>query len=73
MQHYGFQQCETIKPTSSTSCGVFAIGCGSGSRQRGGIDGDIMGCWNTVVTDVEEQRDGAAIDDTSMTVLLEPL
>lgn len=49
------------------------MGSGSGSKQRGGIDGDMIGCWNTVVTDVEEQRDEAVIDDTSMTVLLEPL
>ncbi len=32
-----------------------------------------MGCWNTVVTVVEEHREGAAMDDTSMAVLLAPL
>lgn len=35
--------------------------------------GDMMGCWNTVVTVVEEQREGGAMDDTSMAVLLAPL
>lgn len=59
--------------TSSSSCGIFAKGCASGSRHRGGMAGDIMGCWNTVVTVVEEQREGAAMDDTSMAVLLGPL
>lgn len=49
------------------------MGCESGSRQRGGMAGDMMGCWNTVVTVVEEQREGAAMDDTSMAVLLAPL
>lgn len=32
-----------------------------------------MGCWKTVVTVVEEQREGAAMDDTSMVVPLAPL
>lgn len=49
------------------------MGCVSGSRQSGGIAGDIIGCWNTVVTVVEEQREGALIDDTSIAVLLAPL
>lgn len=49
------------------------MGCESESKQIGGMAGDMMGCWNTVVTVVEEQRDGAAMDDTSMTVLLAPL
>ena len=63
----------TIKHTSSTSWCVFSMACGSGSRQRGGIAGDMMGCWNTVVTDVVEQSAGDAMDDTSMTVLFAPL
>lgn len=33
----------------------------------------MMGCWNTVVTVVEEQREGAVMDDTSMPVPLAPL
>lgn len=49
------------------------MGCESESRQRGGMAGDMMGCWNTVVTVVEEQRDGAAMVVPSMTVLLAPL
>ena len=32
-----------------------------------------MGCWNTVVTVVEEQSKGAVMDVTSMVVLLGPL
>lgn len=60
------------KLTSSTSSGLFK-GSDSGSKQRGGIAGDMMGCWNTVVTVVDEQSDGAAMDDTSMAVLLAPL
>lgn len=59
--------------TSSSSWGLFAKGCESWSRQRGGMAGDIMGCWKTVVTVVEEQREGAAMDDTSMVVPLAPL
>lgn len=62
-----------INLTSSTSCGIFAIGCVSGSRQRGDMAGDMMGCWNTAVTVVVEQREGAATDDTSIAVLLAPL
>lgn len=62
-----------INLTSSTSWVPFAKGCVSGSRQRGGMDGDMMGCWNTVVTVVEEQREGADTDDTSIAVLLAPL
>ena len=49
------------------------MGSDSGSRQSAGMAGDMMGCWNTVVTVVEEQRVGAAMDDTSMAVLLAPL
>lgn len=56
-----------------TSWGLFAMGCVRGSRQRGGMAGDMIGCWNTVVTVVEEQREGAAIDDTSWAVFLAPL
>lgn len=31
-----------------------------------------MGCWNTVVTVVEEQREGGGMDETSMAVPLIP-
>lgn len=34
--------------------------------------GDIIGCWKTVVTVVEEQREGGVMDETSMAVLLTP-
>lgn len=61
-----------LQLTSSSSWGAFAIGCGSWSRQRGGIAGDIMGCWKTVVTVVEEQREGGGMDETSITVPLTP-
>lgn len=31
-----------------------------------------MGCWKTVVTVVEEQREGGGMDETSMAVPLTP-
>lgn len=64
---------EVLLTSSSSSWGVFAMGCGCASRQRGGMAGDIIGCWNTVVTVVEEQREGAAMDVTSMAAPLAPL
>lgn len=35
--------------------------------------GVMMGCWNTVVTVVAEQREEAPSDDTSIAELLAPL
>lgn len=61
-----------VQLTSSSSWETFAIGCASWSRQSGGTAGDIMGCWKTVVTVVEEQREGGGMDETSMAVPLTP-
>lgn len=64
----------TAAPTSSTSSArglVKGWECGSG--QSKGATGDIMGCWNTVVTVVAEQREGAPMEVTSMAELLAPL
>lgn len=63
----------TSTGSSSSSPGLFAKGSESGSRQRAGMAGDMMGCWNIVVTVVEEQIEDEAMDVTSMAVLLGPL
>lgn len=34
--------------------------------------GDIIGCWKTVVTVVEEQREGGDMDEASIAVPLTP-
>lgn len=43
------------------------MGCVTWFKQSGGMAGDIMGCWKTVVTVVEEQRE-EAMGGTSVAV-----